>query len=284
MILAFSGAPSIYMRNNPPPEAIAVLAAILAIFCVSVLVNAVRKLFRWVTVYNYQRGLLYRNGKLVRVLDPGRYLTMPYRDFVANVDLREAVQNVVNQELISADNLAIRLSSSVVYKIADPQLAIEQARSYSEVLYLDIQLVMREIVSGLKIEEVLEKRNELSDKLVAALKPKAALVGLSIESGGIKDITFPADVKRIFNQVAAAEKSAQASLSKSRAEVASMRALANAAKMMESNPNLLALRTLQSVSELANTSGNTIVLGVPSPMVPMPTAQLSKPDVEPENE
>jgi regulator of protease activity HflC (stomatin/prohibitin superfamily) len=86
---------------------------------------------------------------------------------------------------------------------------------------------------------------------------------------GIRDITFPSDVKKIYTQVGAAEKSAQAQLAKSRAETASLRALANAAKMIEANPNLLALRSLQSISELAASSGNTIVLGVPSPMVPI---------------
>jgi regulator of protease activity HflC (stomatin/prohibitin superfamily) len=120
------------------------------------------------------------------------------------------------------------------------------------------------------VEEVLAKRNDVSTKCLNLLKERAQTIGLEVVSGGVKDITFPADVKKIFAQVAQAEKSGQASLTKARAEVASLRALANAAKMIEGNPNLLALRTLQSMSELATTTGNTIVLGLPPSLMPIP--------------
>lgn len=255
-----------------------VLLIIVAWMLVATLIKMLRALFGFVTVYSFQKGLLYSSGKLTRVLEPGRYFIFKPTQTVTVMDMRESVANIVNQEIICADNLAIRLSSSVIYRVVDAQKANEQAKSFLEILYLDVQLAMREVVAGLKIEEVLLKRNELSQQFLELLKPRAAAIGLEVDQGGIRDITFPADVKKIFTQVAQAEKAAQANLAKSRSETASLRALANAAKMMEGNPSLATLRTLQSVSELANSSGNTIVFGVPSPMVPIQNGPRKDPE------
>jgi regulator of protease activity HflC (stomatin/prohibitin superfamily) len=225
--------------------------------------------WRWITVFDFQRGLLYHKGKLKRVLEAGKYHIFKPWQSITIVDMRSFVATVANQEIITADHLALKLSSAVTVRVADPVKATQDTRNYLDALHLTMQLAMRELVSGLKIEEILTRRNELSAALLEKVKASAGACGLFVESGGIKDVTFTGDVKRIFSQVAQAEKSSQAALARARAEVASLRALANAARMMDENPHLLALRTLQSAQELAATPGNTIVLGLPSSMVPL---------------
>lgn len=262
------------MRNEKLTEVIILVFLVLLVwFVIYKIIQFLRWMFGFVTVYSWQSGLHYRSGKLERVLGPGRYFVLKPYDTVTIMDLRESVAHIVNQEIICADNLPLRLSSSVIYKISDPVLANEQARSYAEVLYLDVQLAMREAVNGLKVEDVLQQRSEISARFLEILKPRAAAVGLTLDNGGIRDITFPGDVKKIFTQVAQAEKAAQATLAKSRAETASLRALANAARMMENNPSLLHLRTLQSVAEVANSTGNTIIFGMPPNTMPIPLGE-----------
>lgn len=266
--------------HHEPNKFVDLIALLVLIFLAWLFIKAivawVQDYFGYIIVFNFQRGLHYRDGKLLAVLEAGRYLINKKRETIVPVDMREQVLSVVNQELICADSFSIRLSASVVYKTVDAQKSNEQTRNAHELLYLDTQLAMRELAAGMKVEEVLAQRNEISTKLEQALKPRAEAVGLAVVRAGIRDITFPADVKKAFTQVSTAEKAAQAQLAKSRAETASLRALANAAKMIENNPNLLALRSLQSISELSNSSGNTIVLGVPSPMVPLgPNKQTS---------
>lgn len=229
-----------------------------------------RRYFRLVVVYEWQSVLLYESGKHSRTLGPGRYLLFTPLQTFTTVDLRSQILNVINQEIICVDSLAVRVSCSATFKIADPVIAMHSVTVFRDALHLEMQLAMRELVSPKKVEEVLAQRNEISDafgKAVVATGPK---FGLAIESAAIRDITFPADVKKVFAQVANAEKAAQAMLAKSRAETASLRALANASRMMEDHPALLSLRTLQSISELANSSGNTVIVGLPSGVIPLP--------------
>lgn len=246
------------------------LVCLLAAAIVALLLILRRTYFLHVTVHDFQRGLRFKRGKLESVLESGRYLTFRPWETITVVDMRSAIAAMPNQEILTADNLCLRISTSVSFRVSDAARAVLSSQSYLQSLYLCMQLIVRELVSAVKVDELLAKRNELSEQFMEELKRQAEPLGLAVENGGIKDITFPADLKKAFNQVIQAEKSAQATLTKSRSETACLRTLANAARMMEDNPNLLSLRTLQSVSELSAASGNTIVFGLPPAMMPQP--------------
>ena len=116
-------------------------------------------------------------------------------------------------------------------------------------------------------EELLEHRNEVGPKLTELVRPRAAEIGLDLHRLDLKDIMFPGDLKRTFAQVVAARREGLAALERARGETAALRNLANAARMMETNPALLQLRLLQ---QLGASGGNTIVLGLPSSTTPLP--------------
>lgn len=246
------------------------LLVLAVVVLVGLLKAAISALFQWQVIYEYQRGLLFENGKLKKVLLAGSYFVWKPWQTVQIIDMRETTLAVTNQEIVLADTLALRFSTAIIYKVVDPALSLQSARVPYEILYLDLQLVLREAVAAFTVEEVLNKRNEISTAVLEAIRPRALLLGLEVTAGGVKDVTLPAEVRRIYSQVMQAEKSAQANMAKAKAEVASLRALANAAKMMDNNPNLLHLRTLQSISELSSTAGNTFVVGMPPAMMPMP--------------
>lgn len=243
--------------------------AIVAMALIKWIWSSVLSVMGPVTVYEYQRGLLFSKGKLQKVLEPGKYWLFKPDTYVQMVDIRQWILNVPHQEVLTADNVAVRVSAAAKFQVVDPVLAESKTGSYRDDLYLTFHLMLRELISQVKADDLLLQRNALSDQLLERCKPAALAVGVQVDTAGIKDITFPGELKKVFAQVVQAEKAGQAALTKSRAEVASMRALANAAKMLDGNPNLVTLRTLQSVSELAATSGNTIVFGLPSPMVPI---------------
>src|SRR6516164_680990 len=181
-------------------------------------------LFAIVTIYEYQRGLLYRKGRIQRVLEAGQYMIFRPWQATTIVDMRDVVLSLTNQEIVCTDNLGLRLSVAATYRVADPVKAIQQSQSYYNAIYLEAQLALRDSTAGLKVEEVLSQRNELSKRFLELLTERAKLIGLDVTSGGIKDVTFPADVKKIFSQVSNAEKAGQAAMAKSRSEVASLRA------------------------------------------------------------
>ena len=144
-------------------------------------------------------------------------------------------------------------------------------------------MALREIVGGEKIEALLDNRASVSTKLMELTSKKATEFGLTLISADVKDIMFPGEMKRVFAQVVKAQKEGQAALERARGETAALRNLANAARTMDENPSLLQLRALQT---LADSSGNTLVLGLPNSAVPLPkrSERTALPTAKPEEE
>jgi regulator of protease activity HflC (stomatin/prohibitin superfamily) len=245
------------MSNWPLIVVIGVIVGLL-------LVVRWRPAFR-VTVYDYQRAVLYNRGRFQKLLGPGAHWVIRPPYSVQVVDMRSRVVSVPGQEILSADNVSVKISLAIRFRVAVPEVAIASAQSFEQALYLEAQLILRDLVSALPIEELLQKRAALATQLRERLEPKAAALGLVLETAGVKDIMFPGGLKQIFAQVIEARKSAQAALEKARGEAATLRNLANAAKLLEGNPALLTLKTLQAASD----GKHTLVLGLSQPIVPI---------------
>jgi regulator of protease activity HflC (stomatin/prohibitin superfamily) len=127
-------------------------------------------------------------------------------------------------------------------------------------------MALREIVGKEKIDAILENRSGIGTKLMDLTSKKASEFGLKLISADVKDMMLPGEMKKAFTQLVKAQKEGQAALERARGETAALRSLANAARMMDDNPNLLQLRALQA---LEGSSGNTLVLGFPNGTVPI---------------
>jgi len=222
---------------------------------------------RRITVLEYEKGLKYGRGKFKSVLAPGQYWYMPFFTLVQKLDIRPRFVSITGQEVLSSDGVTLKVSLAANFEITDPNVAINKVKSFQEALYLELQLALREIIGAVNIDTVLSGRNELSKKLMEATEPKVTALGLKLISVNLKDIMFPGKLKEIFAQVVNAKKEGLAALEKARGETAALRNLANAARMLEGNPNLMQLRLVQALGEA---SGNTLILGMPSQSVPVP--------------
>ncbi|MGM0487231.1 MAG: slipin family protein [Planctomycetota bacterium] len=211
---------------------------------------------RRITVLEYEKGLKYGRGKFKSVLAPGQYWYMPFFTIIAKLDIRPRFVSITGQEVLSSDGVTLKVSLAANFEITDPNVAINKVMSFQESLYLELQLALREIIGAVDIDTVLSGRNELSKKLMEATEPKATALGLKLISVNLKDIMFPGKLKEIFAQVVNAKKEGLAALEKARGETAALRHLANAAKMVEGNPNLMQLRLVQALGEA---SGNTLM-------------------------
>jgi hypothetical protein len=136
------------------------------------------------------------------------------------------------------------------------------------VLYNATQLALRAVVSGVAVEALLNQRLEIGAQLLARVQPEAAKIGINVLAVEVKDVMFPADLKRAFADVLKAKQEGQAALERARGESASLRNLANAARVLEGNPALMNLRLMQSLASAQN-SGSTLVLGIPGGFVPL---------------
>jgi len=135
-------------------------------------------------------------------------------------------------------------------------------------LYNNAQLAVRAVVGGVAVEALLNQRLEIGAQLLARVQPEAAKIGINVLAVEVKDVMFPPDLKRAFADVLKAKQEGQAALERARGESASLRNLANAARLLDGNPALQNLRLMQSLTA-AHNAGNTLVLGVPGGFVPL---------------
>ena len=218
------------------------------------------------TILEYERGLLYDKGRFRKLLEPGQYWHIPLFVTIRKLDLRPRFALISGQEVLSLDGITLKVSLAAHYEIIDPIAATHKAENFQEALYLELQLALREIIGSADIDAILQDRNSFSKKLMELTEPKARDLGLNLISVHLKDILFPGKLKEVFAQVVSARKEGLAMLEKARGETAALRSLANAAKMIEANPHLIQLRLMQS---LGQSSGNSLVFGMPPPSIPV---------------
>ncbi len=213
-------------------------------------------------------GLLYHKGKFVEVLGAGRHVRWGRYFTLDAQDLRKAALLVAGQEVLTADNVGLKLSLLVTYQVTDPAKAAHDTQNWQGDLYNFAQLALRTVVGGVAVEALLNQRLEIGAQLLARVQPEAAKIGINVQAVEVKDVMFAADLKRAFADVLKAKQEGQAALERARGESASLRNLANAARVLEGNPALMNLRLMQSLTA-AQSAGNTLVLGLPGGFIPL---------------
>lgn len=219
------------------------------------------------TVCDGTNGLLYKGGKFISRLSSGEHLYFGRNYSLELVDLRPTFFQLKGQEILTKDNLTCKLSIVIHYEVSDPELALRNVQSYTETLHLFAQDALRDAVTVLTLDEVMEQRNALSDTVMTTLKAHAIPLGVTILNVGVKDVMLSNEFKLAYSNIKTAQMEGQASLEKARAEAAALRCLANASRQFENNPGLLKLRYLQTIEDACSSaggySGNTLVIGMP---------------------
>jgi regulator of protease activity HflC (stomatin/prohibitin superfamily) len=227
-----------------------------------VVVILARPFVRVVTVYDYQRGLRYRMGRFSGLVGAGPHIS--YRGFneIRVIDARPTSLTVAGQEILTADGVALKVSLTARYVIADPLAALTGDQDYLRALYVALQAGLRDAIAGRTADDILAARGELGPAAGAAVASDLARIGVELLGVDVRDVMVPGDLKRAFAGIVAARREAEAALERARGETAALRSLANAGRLVDDNPGLLQLRLLQ---QLEASSGNTVVIGWPGP-------------------
>ena len=212
---------------------------------------------RQITIFEHERGLYYQNGKFQRTLNPGLHWYFPRIHHIQKIDIRARFVSLIGQEVLTSDNVSIKISLAANFKVENPHRAFHETANYQEALYLLLQLQLRDLVGATAVDDLLAKRKELGDQLFENTQSKVTEIGLALLSVGIKDIMFPGELKNIFAQVVNARKEGLAALERARGESTALRNLANTAKLLENNPALLQLRLLQALRVRKKTTSLT---------------------------
>ncbi|MDB6018000.1 MAG: putative stomatin/prohibitin-family rane protease [Pedosphaera sp.] len=214
-------------------------------------------------------GLLYLNGKSLHRISPGKHHFWKSGYQVQMVDMRQTLLTVAGQEVLSQDNVGLKVSAVLTYQIVQAEKATHEVQNYFTHLHNAVQMALRTVVGALPIETLLSERLNIGKQLFALVQPEADRIGIVIHALEVKDVMFSGELKKVFAEVIKAQKEGQAALERARGETAALRNLVNAARMLEGNPALMNLRLLQSIASAGNGSGNTLVMGMPAGFMPV---------------
>ena len=250
------------------------IVATIAFWAVVAVWNTFRRAFLVAEGY---AGLLYRKGKFAEQLGPGRHVRWG-RFWTLNVtDTRKAYLPVPVQEVLTMDNVSVKVTLMVTYQVSDPVKATHATQRWYDDVYNAAQAALRGVIGGIASDALLAQRVNIAAQLLERVQPQTAPVGVTVHAVEVKDVMLPADLKRAFAEVLKAKQEGQAALERARGESAALRNLANAARVLEGNPALMNLRVLQALSAAQN-AGSTLVLGVPGGLVPLKNGNARRTD------
>ncbi len=219
-------------------------------------------------------GLLYHEGKLVETLDAGRHIRWGENFRIALVDQRKSLLQVAGQEVLTADNVAVKLSVVLTMQIVDAAKSVRAADNFSSHIYSATQTTVRAVVAGLALESLLTQRVSIGAQLRSLIAPHAEGVGVQIHAAEVRDVMLPGELRKAFSEVLKAKQDGQAALERARSESAALRNLANAARLIEGQPALVTLRFLQTLE--TSKAGQTLVMNDLSALLPSLVAHGSR--------
>lgn len=229
--------------------------------------------FQRITVHDYQRGLLYTAGKYVKTLEAGRYTIYTPSTSIQIFDMRPTYLTVPGQEIMTKDNIGVKISLTCCYELKDVRKAQEASVGYYGALYSALQVALREVAATQALDQLMESRDAVGPAVLEKAKEAATGLGVTLLKVELLDFMLNANLKRAYAAIKETQKEAERNLEKARGEAAVLRNLANSAKMLENNPQLVQLRLLHTLSE---TNGNTIVFSADNDTTPLAATQKKK--------
>lgn len=227
-------------------------------------------LFRRIIVFDGCEVLLYRNGRYVRVLKAGTHWVFGWKINSVELDVREATLNVIGQEVLTADNLTIKVSVVLGYQVANAELALRTVQNYLEQLHLAVQESLRAIAGAKKLDDLLTQREQIVEAMTPLVSERAARVGVKVLRLTLRDFMLSGELKQAYADAVKARLEGLASLERARGETAALRHLLNATQLMEAHPGLFQLRYLQTIDHaVTEGKGHTLMVGLPKEMTPV---------------
>jgi len=214
-------------------------------------------------VNQYERGVKLTFGKFSGIMDPGLRLVIPIVQSWYRVDMRVKAVDVPEQESITKDNITVGINAVIYYKVVDSQKAIIEVEKYDYAVTQLAQTTMRNIVGEVELDELLSKREKISEQIRHIIDAASDPWGIKVNSVELKDITLAEDMKRVIAKQAEAEREKRAVIIKAEGEVIASTNMAKAAKTLSTAEGALHLRTLQSINNISSDKSNTVIFAIP---------------------
>ncbi len=242
-------------------EVVGTLVVILAIFFLIVLFSAI-KILR-----EYERGVIFRLGRLMDMKGPGLILLIPFIDRMVKVDLRTVTLNIPPQEVITRDNVPTSVNAVCYFRVVDPNRAITDVENYLIATSQISQTSLRAVLGKAELDEILAERERLNESLQKIIDEQTEPWGVKVTTVEIKDVEIPDAMQRAMARQAEAERERRAKIINSEGEYQAAEKLTDAADIISRNPASLQLRYLQTLLEISGNQNSTVIFPLPMDLI-----------------
>ena len=233
------------------------IAVVVVFFLLFIFGSAIRVL------REYERGVIFRLGRLIAQKGPGLILLIPVIDRMVRVDLRTVTLNVPPQEVITRDNVPSRVNAVAYFRVIDPNRAITEVENFLLATSQIAQTAMRSVLGKAELDQLLAERERLNTDLQKIIDEQTEPWGVKVSTVEIKDVEIPEQMQRAMARQAEAERERRAKIIAAEGEFQAAQKLADAADIISKNPATLQLRYLQTLLEMGANQNTTIVFPVP---------------------
>ncbi len=240
-----------------------ILVVIVAIVLIVILLllSAIR------VVQQYERGVIFVLGRLIGAKGPGLFLVPPFISRMMRVDLRIVTLNVPPQEVITRDNVTIKVTAVLYFYVVDPVAAVVNVMNFMQATTQIGQTTLRNVMGQAELDELLAQRNKINRELQTIIDEHTERWGVKVTAVEIKDIELPATMQRAMAKQAEAEREKRAKIIHAQGELQASVQLAEAAAIIGSQPSALQLRYLQTLTEIAVEKNSTIIFPLPIDLI-----------------
>jgi regulator of protease activity HflC (stomatin/prohibitin superfamily) len=211
----------------------------------------------------YERGVIFRLGRLIAQKGPGLILLIPVIDRMVRVDLRTVTLNIPPQEVITRDNVPVRVNAVAYFRVVDPNNAIVEVENFLLATSQISQTTLRSILGKADLDQLLAERERLNEDLQKVIDEQTEPWGIKVTTVEIKDVEIPEQMQRAIARQAEAERERRAKIINSEGEFQAAEKLKDAADIISQNPATLQLRYLQTLLEIGSNQNTTVVFPLP---------------------
>ncbi len=242
-------------------EVLGAVLVVVLIFLLIVVGSSVKVL------REYERGVIFRLGRLIALKGPGLILLIPMVDRIVKVDLRTITLNIPPQEVITRDNVPASVNAVAYFRVVDPDRAITEVENYLIATSQIAQTTLRSVLGKAELDQLLSERERLNEDLQKIIDEQTEPWGVKVSVVEIKDVEIPAQMQRAMARQAEAERERRAKIINSEGEYQAAQKLTDAADIISTNPASLQLRYLQTLLEIGGDQNTTVVFPLPMDLI-----------------
>jgi len=220
-------------------------------------------------VSEYERGVIFRLGRLVGAKGPGFFLIIPFVDRMVKVDLRVITMDVPSQEVITKDNVTVRVNAVVFFRVVDPEASVVKVLDYIRATSQISQTTLRNVLGQSELDELLTAREKLNQLLQRIIDEHTDPWGIKVSTVEIKEVELAEQMKRMMSAQAEAERERRAKIIHADGEFQAAEKLAQAGTIIAREPVTLQLRYLQTLTEIASERNSTLIFPLPIDLISM---------------